>query len=337
MEQVEVTKTDVEKKVERILKLIKRRNRAKKEPELVGLVEDFHKQYQSLHAQYDHIKQESGKKALDGKGNESCSYYASGSDSEYYSSDDIEINTGFNNNRSYHRRMAGNTEEELKRAYVEVADLKHQLASKTEEKEALASDHLAALSKIQEIETINRDVRKEVNEKENRLSALGKVHKEQVTELEVRLTGLKTELESLHHQNRVFEAQLDGKTAESEQQGETNKALHVQILEEGDEVTKLMKQIKDNENNLTSKIEDSMAQVSNLKKEVDYLRAQKCEAEGSIACKTNESFDQANIMKQELDSLRSQKTESEILLERKSKEISKHLIQVKTLKEELAR
>ncbi|XP_022777365.1 protein NETWORKED 4B-like [Durio zibethinus] len=327
---------DVEKKVERILKLIKRRNEVKKEPELVALVEDFHKHYQSLCAQYDHLKQKSGEKTLDGKGNES-SYHAFGSDSEYYSSVDIKINTAFNNNRSSHRRIAGNMEEELKRAYAEVADLKHQLASKTEEKEALASDHLAALSKIQEIETINRDVRKEVNETENRLFALGKVHKERVTELEEQLTGLKTELESLHRQKRVIEAQLNGKTAETKRQGETDKSLHMQISKEGDEVTKLILQIKDNENNLTSEIDDSMALANNLKKEVDYLCSQKCEAEGIIACKTNESFDQANIMKQELDSIRSQKMESEILLERKSKEISQHLIQVKTLREELAR
>ncbi|XP_022737222.1 spindle pole body component 110-like [Durio zibethinus] len=80
-----------------------------------------------------------------------------------------------------------------------------------------------------------------------------------------------------------------------------------------------------------------MALVSNPKKEVDCLRAQKCEAVGNIACKSNESFNQENVMKQELDSLRSQKTELEILLERKSKAISQYLIQVKTLKEELAR
>ncbi|XWS38261.1 hypothetical protein CRYUN_Cryun19dG0116200 [Craigia yunnanensis] len=338
MEQVEVSKTDAEKKVERILKLIKRRNKVKKEPEIVGLVEEFHKQYQSLYAQYDNLKQELGKKVLDGKGNESCSYYASSSDSDYYSSEDIEINTNiaFNNNKSFQRRMAENIQEELERAYVKVADLNHQLASKTEEKEALASDHLAALSKIQEIETINRDLRKEVDEKEKRLSAPGKVHKGRVTELEEQLIGLKTELESQHHQKRDLEAQLDGETAESKQQGETNKALYGQILEEGEEVTILMKQVKDNENNLISKIEDSTAQIRNLK-EVDYLCAQKCEAEGSIAWKSNEPFDQANVMKLELDSLRSQKTESEILLERKSKEISQYLIQVKTLKEELAR
>ncbi|XVF51360.1 hypothetical protein PTKIN_Ptkin04bG0178800 [Pterospermum kingtungense] len=257
---------DAEKKVDRIL-IIKRRNRGKKKPELIALVEDFHKQYHSVHAHCDHLKRESDKRGHDGKVNESYSFHATSLDSEYYSSDDIQINS-----RSPHIRMAGNMEEELKRAYIEIADLKHQLASKTEEKEVLASDHLAALSNIQEIETINRD-----------------------------------------------------------------EAPKVQISVEGEEITKLMKQIKDNEGSLTSKIEDSMAQVCNLKKEVDFLLAQQCESGGKIACKTNESFDEENIMKQELDSLCSQKAESETLIERKSKEISQYLIQVKTLKEELAR
>ncbi|XVF53033.1 hypothetical protein PTKIN_Ptkin05aG0066700 [Pterospermum kingtungense] len=339
MEEVEMPKTDVEKKVERILKLIKRRNRAKKEPEIVGLVEDLLKQYQSLYTEYGNLTRETGNKTGDGKGNESCSYDASSSDSEYYSSEDIEINTNIalNSNGSFQRGMAEDMEEERERAYAKVADRNHQLASKTEEKKALASDYLAALSRIQEIEAINRDLRKEVDEKEKRLSALGKAHKRRVTELEEQLSGLKTELESKHHQRRDLEALHGGKTAESKQHGETNKALCRQISEEGDEITKLLKQFKDNENNLTSKIEDSMAQISNLKKEVDYLRSQKCEAEGGIACKSNESFDQANVMNWELDSLRSQNTESEILLERKSKEISQYLIQVKTLKDELAR
>ncbi|OMO79706.1 hypothetical protein CCACVL1_13492 [Corchorus capsularis] len=337
---------DVEKKLERILKLIRRRNRAKKEPELVALVEDFHRHYQSLYGLYDQLRQASFETTDDGKGNENYSHSASGSESEYYSSDDIEINSDMAvyNNRSLHRRMSDNMKEELEKACAEVAELKHQLASKIEEKEALASDHLVALSKIQEIETINSNLRKEVDEKEQRVSALENVYKEPVTELEEQLTGLKTELESLQHQKRDLEAQLDDQGSETKQHGETNKALYAQISElelieklDGDEVTKLMKQIKDKENSLMSKIEESVARVGNLKKQVDYLRAQKCEDRGSIACKNNESFDQENVIPQELESLRSQKTEFEILLEKKSEEISQYLIQVDNLKGELAR
>ncbi|XP_052887592.1 COP1-interactive protein 1-like isoform X1 [Gossypium arboreum] len=323
MEQLEMSKADVDKKVERILKLIKRRNRGKKDQELVGLVEDFHKQYQLLYAQYDHLIRQPGKQAREGNGNGngSCSYHASSSDSEYYSSEDVEINTALSNNRSSFRRTVTNMGEELKKAYAEVADLKHQLASRKKEKEALDSDHRAALSKIQETETMNADLRNEMDGLEERLFALGTVPKGQVAE---QLAGLITELESHHKKKSGLEAELCGKLAELEQQRETNKALLVHISEEG--VAERMEQIKDNENNLTSKIEDSMARVSNLKNEVDYLRSQKCE-----------SFDEVNIMKQELESVRSRNTELEMVLERKSTEVSQYLIQVKTLKEELAR
>ncbi|KAB2017130.1 hypothetical protein ES319_D08G140400v1 [Gossypium barbadense] len=321
MEQVEMSKADADKKIERISKLIKRRNRGKKDQELVGLVEDFHKQYQLLYAQYDHLIRQPGKQAREGNGNGSCSYHASSSDSEYYSSEDVEINTALSNNRSFFRRTATNMGEELKKAYAEVADLKHQLACRKKEKEALDSDHRAALSKIQETETMNADLRNEMDGLEKRLFALGTVPKGQVAE---QLAGLITELESQHKKKSGLEAELSGKLVELEQQRETNKALLVHNSEEG--VTESMEQIKDNENNLTSKIEDSMARVSNLKNEVDDLRSQKCE-----------SFDEVNIMKQELESVRSQNTELEMVLERKSTEVSQYLIQVKTLKEELAR
>ncbi|KAG4187460.1 hypothetical protein ERO13_A08G099784v2 [Gossypium hirsutum] len=296
MEQLEMSKADVDKKVERILKLIKRRNRGKKDQELVGLVEDFHKQYQLLYAQYDHLIRQPGKQAREGNGNGngSCSYHASSSDSEYYSSEDVEINTALSNNRSSFRRTATNMGEELKKAYAEVADLKHQLASRKKEKEALDSDHRAALSKIQETETMNADLRNEMDGLEERLFALGTVPKGQVAE---HLAGLITELESHHKKKSGLEAELCGKLAELEQQRETNKALLVHISEEG--VAERMEQIKDNENNLTSKIEDSMAR--------------------------------------ELESVRSRNTELEMVLERKSTEVSQYLIQVKTLKEELAR
>ncbi|XP_039059462.1 LOW QUALITY PROTEIN: COP1-interactive protein 1-like [Hibiscus syriacus] len=310
MEQVEVTKTDVERKVNRVLKLIKRES-GKKEPELVGLVEDFHRHYQSLYAQYEHLKLESSDKALKGKGDGSYPYYSSDSESEYYSAADVEIetDTAFDNNRSSPRWVYNNIKEELKWAYGEDTDLRHEFASRTKEKEDLASDHMAASSRTQETETFSKD----------------------------EVTSLKTELEPLQHERRDLEVQIDAKTAENKQRGEKNKAMYVQIPDEGDEVSKLMKQIKDNENNLKSRISESMVQVCNLKKEVDLLRAQQFDARGSVTCESSESFDMTNVMKPEHGSLHGQKTKLEILLERKSKEISRYRIQVKSLKEEIAR
>ncbi|KAE8698124.1 Detected protein of unknown function [Hibiscus syriacus] len=324
MEQVEVTKTDVEKKVERILMLIKRKSKGEEEPELAVLIEDFHEQYRSLYSQYEQLKRESSKKVFDWEGLESHSSNASGSDSEYHLSTDIKptADAEFNKDGSLLGRMTGNIQEELERALTKVADPSHQLVSKTEEKEDLASDHLAAVSKIQEIEIVNRDLRREVDEKEKRLASSESEHKGRVIELEEKLIGLKNEVESHQLEKLHLEAQLDGKTAECKLHGETIKALYRQISELGDEVSKFMKQIEDSDNNLTSKLEDSMAQIINLKVEVDNLYDQTYEVD---------------VLKQELDSVRNQKIESETLLERKSKETSQYLIQVKTLKDELAR
>lgn len=283
------------------MKLIKRKSR-KRESELIGHVEDFFRQYQSLSAQYEHLKRESGKKVLNGKGNESHPYYSSGSDSEYYSPTDIEneTDTTFDNDRSSHRWMSDNIKEELKRACEEDADLKHQLVSKTEENEALASDHLSTSSKTEEIETINKDEPK-----------------------------------------RDSEVEIDGKTAETKQQGETNTAMYVPVSEEGDEVTNLMKQIRENETNLTSRINNSMAQVCSLKKEVDYLRAQQCEARGNVMKLELEV--QVETLKEENQGLQVQvmDLESEVDALRKQEitskdELRSHVHEINQLKEENA-
>ncbi|KAA3454825.1 bicaudal D-related protein 2-like [Gossypium australe] len=228
---------------ERLLKLVKRRNRGKKEPILVGL-EDFHKLYQFLFSQYENLKRQSDKKISDWK------------------------------------------EPKI----ILVMPL-----ARTRKNELLALDHFAALSKIQEIEIINKDLGKEADEKEKRLCDSETVHEGRRLSLMLRQLKL---------------------------QGETIKALYGQVSVVRDEATKFMKQVEDNDNNLTSKLEESMVQITGLKAEMDYLRAQSSEI---------------YVMKQELDSLHSQKTELKLLLETKSKEASQYLIQVKTLKEELAR
>ncbi|KAL4324775.1 hypothetical protein GQ457_11G024070 [Hibiscus cannabinus] len=256
-------------KVEKILKLVKRRNRGKKETELVGLVEDFHKQYQLLYAQYDHLIH-----LKRGKVNESCSNHATNSDSEYYSPEDVETNAAAGHHRHSCRKRSNDMDDELIKAHKQIADLEHQLASTTKEKEALDLNHRDALRTIQELETTNGDLRNQVGGTEKRLFALGSAGQEE------QLVGLKTELEPQHNQRRELEAQVNGMTAELINARETKK----------EEFSKL-----------------------------------------------NESFDQIKPMKEELDSIRSHNNELEILVQSKSKEISQYLVQVKTLKEELAR
>ncbi|KAK8281012.1 hypothetical protein V6Z12_D09G212300 [Gossypium hirsutum] len=213
---------------------------------------------------------------------------------------DVETNpsVAFNNDRNH--------QEELERALKKIGDLNHQLASKTEENELLALDHLAALSKIQEIEIINKDLRKEADEKEKRLCDSETVHEGRITELEEQLIGLKNEVESLQFQKRDLEAQLDAKTAETKLQGKTIKALYGKVSEVRDEATKFMKQVEDNDNNLTSKLEESMVQITGLKAEMDYLRAQSSEID--VMAEEKEGLQmQVMELESEVDVLRKQK------------------------------
>ncbi|GLU05934.1 hypothetical protein SLE2022_230070 [Rubroshorea leprosula] len=304
---------DVEKKVAKILKLIKNKDKfkkdgfpreLKKETELVRLVEDFHKQYQSLFALYDNLKAESEKKARGRKGKERFSTSTSSSESEYYSSEDTE------NNRS-----------------------------------RLKSERLkAALSKIHDAETINKKLRNEVDEQAKELASLvktsevpGNQESGQRTDLEDQLTSLKNELESLYCQKRDLEAQLVFKAAEAKQLGEKNKVMEAKVLElqlmakRGDGCTDLLNEPGDNKDNLSFKVVELMEQVSILQSEVDSLRAEKSKFEENLICRRDES------LKQYLESMHNKQAELEVLLEKRTKEMSQYLFQVETLKEELAR
>ncbi|XVE64726.1 hypothetical protein DITRI_Ditri07aG0124600 [Diplodiscus trichospermus] len=213
MEQTEVTETDVEKKVERILKLIKRRNRAKKEPELVGLDEDFHKQYQSVYAKYDHLKRESDKKAVDGKGNESCSYDASGSDSEYYSSEDVEINTNIACKSTESFDQANLLKQEFDSLRNQQTESQFLLERKSKE----ISQYLIQL--------------KTVKEELARKSAVEQIMVEEKEDLQVQVMELESEVDALCKQKNKLEDEKRSDIHEINQLTEEKSHLHAKILE----------------------------------------------------------------------------------------------------------
>ncbi|KAJ0026469.1 hypothetical protein Pint_07534 [Pistacia integerrima] len=98
------------------------------------------------------------------------------------------------------------------------------------------------------------------------------------------ISGLKLELEALCSQKTDLESQCVKKTTEAKQLEKENKSLQGQISkleliskesknEMSDLQKKKKKKLKDNEKNLTSKIEDLKAQVSYLQSELDSSRA----------------------------------------------------------------
>ncbi|KAL4651459.1 hypothetical protein ACB092_01G161300 [Castanea dentata] len=334
--------------VTRILKLIKSEDRGrkgrkhkdpKKESELVGLIEDFYTEYQSLYAMFDHLRRES--------------------DSEYFSSEEFDSSNGRVENER--KEEADRIRKELETAEFEITDLKQKLASTSQEKEALNSDYMAALSKIQEAEIINKNERIEVDKREKELLAIIKVREihgnqasARIKGLESQLTGLKVEVRSLCGQKRDLEAQIESKATEAKQEKEKNTGLHARISElelslkeKDNKVCSLQEKLKDNEEYSMSKIADIMAQAGNLQLEANSFHAQKAELEErnqKMVCERNGALaqvkglmDQVTAMQMELETLHNQKSESDQQMEKENKETSKYPVVIETLKDELVR
>ena len=353
--------------VTRILKLIKNEDRGrkgrkhknpKKESELIGLIEDFYTEYQSLYAMFDHLRRESGNVGR-GRNENEVSFSNSSSDSEYFSSEEFDSSSGRIENE--HKEEADRIRKELETAEFEITDLKHKLASTSQEKEALNSYYMAAFSKIQEAEIINKNERIEADKREKELLAIIKareIHGNQasarIKNLQSQLTGLKVEVKSLCGQKRDMEAQIESKATEAKQEKEKNTGLHARIselelsLKEKDyEVSSLQEKLKDNEEYSMSKIADIMAQASNLQLEANSFHAQKAELEeknqkmvrernGALA-QVKGLMDQVTAMQIELETLHNQKSESDQQIEKENKETSKYPVVIETLKDELAK
>lgn len=353
--------------VTRILKLIKNEDRGrkgrkhkdpKKESELIGLIEDFYTEYQSLYAMFDHLRRESGNVGR-GRNENEVSFSNSSSDSEYFSSEEFDSSSGRIENE--HKEEADRIRKELETAEFEITDLKHKLASTSQEKEALNSYYMAAFSKIQEAEIINKNERIEADKREKELLAIIKareIHGNQastrIKNLQSQLTGLKVEVKSFCGQKRDMEAQIESKATEAKQEKEKNTGLHARIselelsLKEKDyEVSSLQEKLKDNEEYSMSKIADIMAQASNLQLEANSFHAQKAELEeknqkmvrernGALA-QVKGLMDQVTAMQIELETLHNQKSESDQQMEKENKETSKYPVVIETLKDELAK
>ncbi|KAJ0104538.1 hypothetical protein Patl1_17566 [Pistacia atlantica] len=310
VEQMAGSKREIEAKVQKILQLVKSKEQEREDgnisdsetdSELVGLIEEFHNQYQSLHARYSNLRGESGRRSR-GRGRKERQASASpisGSDSDYYSSEDIDIN---NHTLTNGQQKMSNASRKKERGTEnsEVNDRKQNSVSTTDENEASDSDE--NLEAFSETQTSDKDVGGQIS-------------------------GLKLELEALRSQKTDLESQCVKKTTEAKQLEKENKGLQGQISKleliskEGkNEISDLQKKLKDNEKNLTSKIEGLKAQVSYLQSELDSSRASENKATGLVKGLT----DQINVMQRDLD----------LLLEGKNKEISEYQIQVNNLKEE---
>uniref|UniRef100_A0A803LWF6 NAB domain-containing protein n=1 Tax=Chenopodium quinoa TaxID=63459 RepID=A0A803LWF6_CHEQI len=329
-EELEKSKTEVENKLPKIMKLVKerrqnRRNRnaevlLRKESELIGLIEDFHKQYQFVYGQYDDLRGQLSETVNGAKEDEG--YFtatSSSSDSEAELEKDVKANGHTHLNR---------------------------------EKKSFYSEYVETMNKAQENEKIMKELKEKLDEKGREVSILAR--KQKLCQREI--SGLMSELES---ELSSFNLKLNGMCVEKKalEQRVENKELQKQVSklekiakERDEEISKLVKNGVDGavENNglisEVSKIKGLIVQVNQLKLNVDCLfNAQKSDSEKQKLSQSNNNgfamhenlLDQVNKMKRDLGSMRKKNTELESNIEKKAQENSEFLSQIDDLKKEL--
>ncbi|CAA2965748.1 leucine-rich repeat-containing DDB_G0290503 [Olea europaea subsp. europaea] len=176
-----------------------------------------------------------------------------------------------------------------------------------------------AQNKIQDLVTGSSQLKEKLDQREKELLAHLEMHETHKNETSARARDLELELDSSYTQRREMEKRKD------------------------DEFSALQKKLEDQESNSLSRINDLTAQIKNTLLEVESLRITKSKLEEQIVNKdivasaqVKDLTDQVNAKQQEMESLLIQKTETEIQLKKRVQEISEFLIQIETIKEELA-
>lgn len=282
----------------------------KKKSKLIQLVEEFHKQYQSLHLFYKDSKGK-GKQDISEEDNASSPSYSDSEESDiYYTPRASIINSGHSSSdRDY---VAFKAESPLAEDLREVV------------KEAFYVEPVSLSSKV---EKVNVDglisefslLKEELDEKENEVLYLTKAHhvlkietSEKIKELDHQVDTLESQLEILHIQNQSLKDTNLVKDFEVKRLCEENlilkdriSELELIIEEKGDEVFAVLKNFDDNEKLL-------MDSLSFQEGRLELLLSQ-----------TGKGSDEILVLQQELG--------------KKSHEMSEFLKLAGSLKEELER
>ncbi|KAK8521600.1 hypothetical protein V6N12_031494 [Hibiscus sabdariffa] len=300
-EQLKGSKIEIDDKVTKIFKLIKdEENDSKKEP-LIELIEDFHKHYQSLYEQYDHLTGELRRKLHGKREKDASSSSSSDSDSDHSSE-----NRGGKNGQleSESQKMADSIKQELEAANLEIVDLKRKLTTTSEEKDALNFDYLASLSKVREAEEIVKSLKLESERSENERSQL-LVENEELRYKYKLDTAAKIEaemnqrLEDLNRENDnlILEKESALKRIEDVENFTEDLRTEVdQLKEENITVKQELESVKGQVSNLQQKLESAENQVT----ELSYSLSAAVEENKSLHSKLSEAL---NEIQQEQDKL----------------------------------
>ncbi|CAN4075899.1 unnamed protein product [Withania somnifera] len=315
-EQSKWIKIENEDKVKRIAKLIKKINQGSREgnlrrrSELLQLLDEFHKQYQSLYSMYDNLRGEVRKKLHEeheddssSQSSSSClnseSYFStaevtaksSSSCSNYEPLGDAMLKEKLTTSNSVGSFDAENFETLMSYSRgSESGEFFNDLWIQGEEKLINESEWLQEKVKEKEDEILYLTDDFELREKE-RL--------DQIKGLEDQVAAMKVELENLYFQRRELEEQLGCKSNELKQMEDNNSmlrsrvvALEATFIQKDDEFSHLLKESNENQLKSTSRMDDLTEKLHVLQQEVDRLNAKRHELEQKLLNETMKESEQ---------------------------------------------
>ncbi|XP_022739062.1 myosin-1B-like [Durio zibethinus] len=275
-EQLKGNKIEIDDKVTKILKLIKDEEIEENDgisitnsskDSLVQLIEDFHKHYQNLYAQYDHLTGELRKKVHGKREKDASSSSSSDSDSDYSSKDGGSKNGKLENE---FQKIAEGIKQELETANLEIADLRRKLTASSEEKDVLNSDYLASLSKMQEAEEIIRNLKLESERLESEKSKLAVENEELGHKLDTHAkieAEVNQKLEDLNRENNnlILEKETAVKRIEDAEKFSEDLRREVdQLKEENITLKQELESVRGEVSNMQQQLESAEQQVSEL-------------------------------------------------------------------------
>ncbi|CAH9124836.1 unnamed protein product [Cuscuta epithymum] len=377
-EEIKWIKIELENNVKRIIKLIKsnvnqgsRDSNQKRKAELIQLVEDFHKQYQSLYSLYDNLKGEVRKKCRANNDSASSSSSSSGSslDSESYFSPEESAGVGGrsggssgSDSSSRRRRASRSQEEELDLNTVEAETppgsddviLKDTLTSTTEvnvdDSDSAYNDDRVPRPE----ELIIKDLGIQYEESESKFIKECSILKEKLVEkeehllcitknYEERIAGLVLELQNSNSLTIELEENIKTKSDEVSRLSEESKTTfdHIKCLEVEIESLSLQKaaleeKLQSRSVEMERKLKEKEDELSNLLRKHEDLQQQSNLSSIERSDQVEALTKKINSLQQEVGYLSNKKAELERSLDMKSKEVSECHLKLESMEQKIS-
>ncbi|KAK4758541.1 hypothetical protein SAY87_019842 [Trapa incisa] len=343
-EKLKGTIEEIENKVEGILKHFRHDDQAEndqipiedfKREQLIEIIDDLHKKYQSLYAQYDDLTGALKNKV---RGKQSQETSSTSSDSDSGSGDSKKRNSKNGNTDSVLQKIIDELKLEVERTNREVVELKTKLTVLMEEKEALLAEHQTAVSKTEEAgntildlrmsemlgaaDEIEMELRKKmdsITREKQILTAEKEDAANRAQEGEKASENLRNMLDVLKDENMSLQQELIATKHEVSSMKQLQESTEQKISELS---YTLQTSVEENEF-LTSKLSELYAEIDQAQKAIELAVAESSELKKTMEEKEREHLtligvheDQNNEASAQVERLNARVAELELQLER---------------------